>query len=142
VLEMLDELPGRATGLAASELRILELISAGYVHPFELFPHNRQRFQRRVFGYWEAGLLLERLARAPMPAISGLAEWPFTVEMHNDRERHARYQQSQLSLTTLGTAILAGSEDFSRHNPIDRWWGGTYLTNERLWRWNHALVAP
>jgi hypothetical protein len=39
VLEMLEELPGRTTGLGASELRILELISAGYVHPFEVFPH-------------------------------------------------------------------------------------------------------
>ena len=48
VLEMLEELPGRATGLGASELRILELISAGYVHPFEVFPHFKQRFQRRV----------------------------------------------------------------------------------------------
>ena len=25
---------------------------------------------------------------------------------------------------------------------IDRWWGGTHLTNENLWRWNPALVAP
>ena len=64
---MLEELPGRATGLGASELRILELISAGYVHPFEVFPHYKQRFQRRVFDYWEAGALLEGLALAPMP---------------------------------------------------------------------------
>jgi hypothetical protein len=81
---MLEELPGRATGLGASELRILELIAAGYAHPFEVFPHFKQRFQRRVFGYWEAGALLEGLALAPRPAVSGLADWPFTVEMHND----------------------------------------------------------
>jgi hypothetical protein len=30
----------------------------------------------------------------------------------------------------------------SRYNPIDRWWGGTRLTNDFLWRWNPALVAP
>ena len=32
-----------------------------------------------------------------------------------------------------------------RHNPIKRWWGGTELTNERLWRWDREsrlLVAP
>jgi hypothetical protein len=67
VVEMLEELPGRATGLGASELRILELISAGYDHPFDVFPHFKQRFQRRVFGYWEAGLLLEGLALAAAP---------------------------------------------------------------------------
>jgi hypothetical protein len=38
VLDMFEELPGRATGLGGSEMRILELISAGYVHPFDVFP--------------------------------------------------------------------------------------------------------
>jgi hypothetical protein len=142
VLEMLEELPGRTTGLGASELRMLELVSAGYVHPFDVFPHYRQRFQHRVFGYWEAGALLEGLALAPMPAVSGLAEWPFTLEMHNEREPHERYKKSRLSLTALGKAILAGTEDFSHHNPIDRWWGGTHLTNDRLWRWDPVLLVP
>ena len=142
VLEMLEELPGRATGLGASELRILELISAGYVHPFEVFPHFKQRFQCRVFDYWEVGALLDGLALAPNPAVSGLAEWPFTLEMHNERERYERYKESRLLLTALGKAILAGTEDFSRHNPIDRWWGGTRLTNDRLWRWDPVLLVP
>jgi hypothetical protein len=142
VLEMLEELPGRTTGLGASELRILELISAGYVHPFDAFPHYRERFQRRVFGYREAGALLEGLALAPVPAVLGLAEWPFTLEMHDERERLERYKESRLSLTALGKAILAGTEDFSRHNPIDRWWGGTRLTSDRLWRWDPVLLVP
>ena len=38
--------------------------------------------------------------------------------------------------------IVAHKEDFSRHNPIDRWWGGTHLTNDRLWRWNPTLMKP
>jgi hypothetical protein len=32
-----------------------------------------------------------------------------------------------------------------RHNLIHRWWGGTELTNERLWRWDpryRPLVGP
>jgi hypothetical protein len=142
VLEMLEELPGRASGLGASELRVLELIAAGYEHPFDVFPNYRQRFQRRVFDYWEAGALLEGLALASVPAVSGLAEWPFSLEMHDQRERHERYKESRLSLTALGKAILAGTEDFSRHNLIDRWWGGTRLTNDRLWRWDPVLLVP
>jgi len=82
------------------------------------------------------GRLLDGLAHCPAPAISGITEKPFTLEMHEDRERRRRYNESQLSLTTLGKAILAGTEDFSRHNPIHRWWGGTELTNDRLWRWD------
>jgi len=142
VLEMLEELPGRKTGLGASEMRILELVSAGYAHPFDVFPHYRQRFQCRVFGYWEVGSMLEGLALAPAPVVSGLAEWPFTVQMHDMRSRHERYKASRLSLTPLGEAIVRQAEDFSRHNPIHRWWGGTELTNDRLWRWDPILIAP
>ena len=47
-----------------------------------------------------------------------------------------------LGLTDFGNAVVTHKEDFSRHNPIDRWWGGTHLTNDRLWRWNPALVKP
>jgi hypothetical protein len=98
-----------------------------------------------VFGYWEIGSLLDGLARCPAPVVSGLDEGPFTPEKHDDRDRYARYKQSRLSLTELGQAVLAARDDFSRHNPIHRWWGGTELTTDRLWRWdpvNHTLIAP
>jgi hypothetical protein len=143
VVELLEELPIHATGLGATEMRMLELVSEGNIHPFDLFPHNPR--QRRVFDYWETGALLDSLARCPAPVVSGLDEGPFTLEMHNDRDRHRRYKNSQLSLTALGKAILAKTEDFSRHNPVSRWWGGTELTNDNLWRWdpaNGSLIAP
>jgi hypothetical protein len=53
--------------------------------------------------------------------------------------------KSKLKLTPLGYAVLAQTDDFARHNPVNRWWGGTKLTNKRLWRWdqdNKVLVAP
>jgi hypothetical protein len=142
VLALLEELPGRATGLGGSEMRILELISAGYWHPYDLRPLYKQRFQRRVFNESEFGLLLEGLALAPVPAVSGLAEWPVVIEARDLRSRDERFRKSNLSLTPLGKAILIQAEDFSRHNPIDRWWGGTRLTNDRLWRWDPVLIAP
>ena len=126
-------------------MRMLELIAAGNAGPFDVFPGDRKRNQRRVFGYWEIGSLLDGLARCPVPAVSGLDEGPFTREMHDERDRHERYKRSKLKLTALGKAILARTEDFSRHNPVHRWWGGTELTNDRLWRWdpaNRALIAP
>jgi hypothetical protein len=143
VVELLEELPMHATGLGATEIRMLELISEGYIHPFDLFPHNSS--QRRVFDYWETGSLLDGLARCPVPAISGLDEGPFTVEMHENHDRHQRYNKSQLSLTALGKAILANTENFSRHNPISRWWGGTEFNHDSLWRWdpaNQRLLGP
>jgi hypothetical protein len=144
-IALLEELPGRATGLGTTEMRMLELISEGDTGPYDIFPGHEKRNERRVFGYWEVGALLDGLARCPEPAVSGLDEGPFTLEMHDDRERHERYTRSRLSLTKLGKAVLAGRDDFSRHNPIHRWWGGTELTNEKLWRWdpvNGVLIAP
>jgi hypothetical protein len=145
VAELLEELPWQSTGLGATEMRMLELIAPGGMHPFDLFPGPEMPNERRVFGYWEIGLVLDGLARCPAPAVSGLEEGPFSFEMIDDRERRRCYKQSRLSLTPLGQAIWAGTEDFSRHNPIHRWWGGTELTNDRLWRWDaisKTLIAP
>jgi hypothetical protein len=145
VLELLEELPMRSTGLGATEMRMLELVSRANVSAFDVFPGYRKNNTRRVFEYWETGSLLDGLAHCPAPAVSGLDEGPFTEESHDDADRHARYKQSKLSLTALGKAVLIQSEDFSRHNPIHRWWGGTELTNDRLWRWDpesRTLIAP
>jgi hypothetical protein len=145
VLELLEELPMPATGLGATEMRMLELISAGNARPSDVFPGYGKRNQRRVFDYWEVGSLLDGLVHGPAPAVAGLVEGPFTEEMHKNRQRHERYKESSLSLATLGEAVLARTQDFSRHNPIHRWWGGTELTNDRLWRWdpaNRTLIAP
>jgi hypothetical protein len=145
VLELLEELPFDDTGLGTTEMRMLELISGGNARPYDFFPGYRSRNKQRVIGYWEVGSLLDGLAHCPVPAVSGLDEGPFTLEMHDDRNRHARYKRSKLKLTALGKAVLARTEDFSRHNPIHRWWGGTELTNDRLWRWdsaNRTLIAP
>jgi hypothetical protein len=145
VMMLLEELPMPVTGLGATEMRMLELIAQGNVGPFDVFPGYKKRNERRAFSYWTIGVLLDGLARGPAPLVSGLDEGPFTLEMHEDRDRHQRYKQSRLSLTALGEAVLAGREDFSRHNPIRRRWAGTELTSDRLWRWdpaNHALIEP
>jgi hypothetical protein len=145
VLALLEELPMRATGLGATEMRMLELVAAGHPHPFDLFPGDEKPNERRTYDYWEVGELLDGLARCPSPAVSGLTEGPFDNALHDSKDRHARYKKSRLSLTDLGKAILAQSDDFSRRNPVHCWWGGTELTNDRLWRWDpteRRLVAP
>ncbi|MGP8789926.1 hypothetical protein ACT02R_34210, partial [Pseudomonas aeruginosa] len=58
------------------------------------------------------------------------------------RSWYARYAASYPRLTEFGEAIIAHQEDFSSHNPIDRWWGGTHLTNDNLWRIAPTLTKP
>ncbi|WP_235940536.1 hypothetical protein [Bradyrhizobium hipponense] len=90
----------------------------------------------------EAGELLFDLADCKAPAIFELGETPPDSREEN---RPVQYKGGLLALTELGRALWACEEDFSRHNTIKRWWGGTELTNERLWRWDdesRSLIAP
>jgi hypothetical protein len=141
LLELLDELPSATTGLGATEMRMLELIGRGYSLPNELFIVERLR-QTRVFDQWQHGYLLDGLAFGPKPAVSGLDDALRTLSRENSEDREKAYQRSRVSLTDFGKAVLAHKEDFSRHNPIDRWWGGTHLTNDHLWRYDPVLIPP
>jgi hypothetical protein len=116
VATLLEELPWHRTGLGATEMRMLDFIAAWKPTPQDIGVHEAR----------DSG-------------------GPFTMELHGDRARHRRYNKSKLAPTPLGYAILAQTDDFARHNPIRRWWGGTRLTNKQLWRWdsdNKVLVAP
>jgi hypothetical protein len=139
--DLLKELPSNSTGLGATEMRMLELIARGYSLTNALF-HLRSLRQTRIFNESEHGYLLDGLAHGPAPAVAGLDDELRTIRRDNLRDRLPAYHRSRLSLTESGKAIVAHKEDFSRHNPIDRWWGGTRLTNDRLWRWDPILIAP
>jgi hypothetical protein len=139
--DLLEELPSVSTGLGATEMRMLEMIASGWANVNPLF-HLREVRQTRVFSEWELGYLLDGLAFGPRPAIAGLDEELRTIRRDNLKARHEAMLRSRLSLTEFGKAVVACKEDFSRHNPIDRWWGGTHLTNESLWRWSPTLMKP
>jgi hypothetical protein len=141
LLDLLEELPCGTTGLGATEMRLLELIARGFSLTNALF-YLRTLRQRCVFNDFEIGSLLEGLAHGPTPAVAGLDDELRMIRKENYRDRLKAYQRSQLSLTEFGKSIVAYKEDFSRHNPIHRWWGGTELTNDRLWRWDPVLIVP
>lgn len=142
--ELLAELPSPITGLGATEAQLLDLIAKGHDRTKELFQPGGL-LETRVFDQWELGPLLEGLGSGPMPAIAGLDPKLATLAPHDARSRNAALRRSRLALTEFGKAVLEGREDFRRHNLIRRWWGGTLLTSERLWRWDprtRSLVAP
>ena len=62
LIDLLEELPSAATGLGATEMRLLELVACGYSRTNALF-HLRSLRQRRVFDSGGTGLLARR-ARA------------------------------------------------------------------------------
>ncbi|WFU84096.1 hypothetical protein QA645_15530 [Bradyrhizobium sp. CIAT3101] len=140
LLELLAELPSPLTGLGATEMRFLEMLD-WYVNTNPLF-HLSSLRGTYVWGEVELGYLLEGLALGPKPAVAGLGDELRTIDLQNLRARHEVYLRSRLSLTEFGKAVLAHQEDFSRYNPSDRWWGGTHLTNNRLWRYGAVLTKP
>lgn len=137
--QLLAELPSPSTGLGATEMRFLEMISRGFADTKALFHLSSQR-RTYVFSEFDLGSLLEGLALGPKPAVAGLGDELRTIDPKNLNARHQVYLRSRLSLTEFGKAVLAHQEDFSRHNPMDRWWGGTHLTNDRLWRYGPVLT--
>ncbi|MCP1914773.1 hypothetical protein [Bradyrhizobium sp. USDA 4508] len=141
LIALLEELPGQDTGLGASELRMLDLVADGETSPQVLSSElNRER---GVFDFQEAELILDRLAYCPSPVLTG---FPAEIEAPDDlKARNDRHRDSRLSLTDFGQEVSDRELDFSQYNTIHRWWGGTELTNERLWRWDaesRTLVAP
>jgi hypothetical protein len=142
---LLEELPDSSTALTSSETGLLKIISSGPIVPMRVLGEYLGNNPLSVLNYWELGEALHRLAHCHVPAIAGLNEGPFTLELHDDENRFETYKRSKLSLSKLGRSILEEQADFSRHNKIDRWWGGTRLTNDRLWRWDaeaNTLVPP
>jgi hypothetical protein len=148
VLMLLAELPATRSGLGATQMGLLELVNSSKQHRLNVAINTLVYFNgilRSVFNYWETSALLEPLAFGPAPAFSGVDPELQTVAPGNFRRRDELHKESRLVLTALGEAILIGCEDYSQHNPIHRWWGGTELTNANLWRWDpvaQALIAP
>ncbi|MGF6425370.1 hypothetical protein [Bradyrhizobium elkanii] len=140
LFDLLRELPWSGSGLGATEMRLLELIAAGLVGTNALF-YLRGFRQRGVFNDMEIGRLLEGLAHGPQPAIAGLDDALRSIDRENARGRLKAFRRSRLSVTEFGKAVLAHKADFTDHNPINRWWGGTHLTNDNLWCWNPALIG-
>lgn len=140
LITMLEELPDLDTGLGENEMGMLGWIEDEGTERRRVL---RAAEFREVYNEREADELLDRLVDCPKPAIIEFGETPL------DKSKEAlghQPKEGRMTLTDLGRAIMdsESDEDFSKHNPIHRWWGGTELTNDRLWRWdrrNRTLVA-
>ena len=141
VMRMLEELPG-LDGLSGSERQILAAIEAGATMPPALFVATQREEEAPFMGDWSFWGVLDGLALAKAPLITSLVDAPLTPDGQGLAQPYFR---SEVRLTPLGLKVLAGRDDFVRHTAIDRWWGGTHLTNANLWRWDaitQKLIPP
>jgi hypothetical protein len=136
LIAVLEELPDSLTGLGASEMDLLDFVNDGHTDPRRV---SEARWLRDVFDGSDAQDALIELGGHSVPPIL-LGDPSFDNE-----DRYFGRSEWKVTLTELGRSLVARKDDMWRHNPIKRWWGGTELTNERLWRWDResrSLVAP
>lgn len=136
LIAVLEELPDSVTGLGATEMDLLEFVNDGHTDPRRVCEAS---WLRDVFDEGDARAALIELAEHSTPPVL-LGDPAFDNE-----DRYFGRSEWRVTLTELGRSLLAREDDLWRHNPIKRWWGGTELTNERLWRWDREsrlLVAP
>ncbi len=142
VRRMLQELPDANTGLARTQHQVLVAINDGVNTPRDLFGAVERMEEAAFMGDWSFWTWLDGLASEPARLIEGL-DRRFAPEMGHDE--FMAYLQSTIGLTPLGFQVLGGGTDYAEHARIDRWMGGTRITNDSLWRWNDReseLVAP
>jgi hypothetical protein len=120
----LEELPGR-DGLARSERQLLAAVASGADTVVGAFLAAQQREAAAYLGDASFVQYANRLARGPAALLLR--------------------EDEKLVLTEIGVAVLDGREDRIRVNGIHRWWGGTRLEADSLWRWDadrRALRPP
>ncbi len=143
ILRQLEEYPAPASGLTRTESFILERIYTGACTPVTIFHLFEEEEEAPFMGDWSFWRILDALAQGAAPFITGLRVPAFSPFL-NDEQR-AAYMNSELKLTGLGVTALTGKKDAIEFRRLDRWMGGTHLTNKSCWRWDASsrqLYAP
>ncbi len=140
VLRLLKELPSVRTGLGLAESNLLWLAGQPGATWSSVAGGYHRSGHPPTIPWSEAELLLHRLASCGAPAVSGFVLDPFRDPPEPgerfDEDLFLSHRKTPLSLTPLGRDLNGRKTDFTRHNPVDRWLGGTRLTTDRLWRWD------
>ncbi len=143
ISRMLEELP-RSDGLNRTERQMLFCISRGINRPGPLFARTMAMEEAAFWGDTGFFTILAHLAGCPAPLVEGLSE-PFAAGLLQDDDRRKAFITGEIDLTDVGLAVLRGEKDHTGLNPVDRWIGGTHVTNNNLWRWDSEtakLTAP
>jgi hypothetical protein len=138
--------PAMGNGLSMPERFLLAELEEGPKSPAELFADFTRWHDSHCGAYmgdWSYWGIIDDLAFADAPLVTRAVRYRFGPQM--DGPALQRYLHEPIALTDFGREVLAGRADHTRTNRIDRWLGGTHITNETLWRWdnhNHRVISP
>jgi len=139
IARLLEELPTDYPGLSATERYILEELGPGPLPAGELHARYRARERIPFLGDWPFFAALDELAAEPLPLVAGppLGGFPF----EGGEASRAAYLGTEVRITHDGGLVREGRLDRTAAKPLDRWLGGTHLTNDDFWRWEPATAT-
>ncbi len=138
--------PAVGNGLSMSERFVLAGLEAGPRPPAELFAEFNRWHDAHCGAYmgdWSFWGIIDDLVFAQVPLVKRSLRYRFGSHMEGPALE--RYHQDPIAVTDFGREVLAGRVDHARTNRIDRWLGGTHITNDALWRWDavaHRVISP
>jgi hypothetical protein len=113
---LLEELPGASDGLSGTERRALHAIFDGADTPPAAF------------------VAAQALENAPF--LGDTWFYRALAALGESEERLVESGDGRVRLTAAGERVLRGEADRVELLGIDRWIGGTHVTNDNLWRWD------
>ena len=134
------------SGVSLPERFLLDDLEDGPRRPAQLFTSFTRWHDTHCGAYmgdWSFWSVIDDLAFASEPLVTRAV--PYRFGPHMDGPALQRYLQEPIALTDFGRDVLAGDADHAETNRIDRWLGGTHITNDALWRWdnhNHRVIPP
>ena len=131
---LLEELPAPGDGLSGTERRALETIAAGHATPREAFLAAQDAEPTPFLGDTWFYAALAELGAGPNRLLETTdgEELPPAPPLGDAQ----RFVGAPLQLTAAGERVLAGKADRVELLGIDRWIGGTHVTDSSVWRWD------
>lgn len=116
----LARVPSEDNGIGIIEQVTLEAVSAGVVHPYELFRHVGDRLHVLGMGDLEYWYRLRNMTEEPYPLldIQGLDAFP------DYKHAAPSFRDCVIRLTDLGNQVLSGATNWVKLKGIDEWYGG------------------
>ncbi|HJP61109.1 MAG TPA: hypothetical protein VJ865_13970, partial [Gemmatimonadaceae bacterium] len=129
----LEEFPSTVNGLSRSEREALTAIDEGHTTPVSAFLEVAKKQESIFLGDLVFYSYLERLSGKAHPLVTWSDGSPIVAPTAAESRD---FVKREMTLTTLGRDVLAGTRDWQTINKQTRWLGGVEIAPPSAWRWN------
>jgi len=127
IIRLLEEYPNCSNGLSRTAQQALNIVFQGEKRPEKVFSLYQETEDRRFLGDMSFWVILHQLLDAS-PALLKIAEGK-VLTLPSDSEQ-------ELTITSMGKAVLEGEIDWLEISELDHWIGGVHLVSNNIWCWN------